>query len=327
MGRDGRTCQDGLPSRHWRHLHTYVCCVCIDSLENSRGQGEIHLRQKAIACLCQLVYRRLGIIEAQFVGGEGHGGTVMPYLTRDGVQIYYEDHGQGLPILLSHGFGASTAMWHWQIEAFRNDYRLIPWDMRGHGKSDSPDDPALYSHAHTLADMGAILDYLRIEWAVIAGHSLGGFLSLLFCVSHPERVRALLLQGCGPGYRNAEARAAWNARVEERALTLESKGLEALGGGAEVRVSEQRSATGLAQAARGILTQVDSRVMDYLPRITVPTLIIAGDGDTPFLKGTHYMAGRIPRATAVIIPQAGHGANVEQPEVFNQTVRGFLEQL
>ena len=74
----------------------------------------------------------------------------MPYLTRDRVRLYYEDHGQGLPILLSHGFGASTGMWRGQIEALQRSYRLIPWDMRGHGESDSPEDQALYSHQHTV---------------------------------------------------------------------------------------------------------------------------------------------------------------------------------
>jgi pimeloyl-ACP methyl ester carboxylesterase len=75
----------------------------------------------------------------------------MPYLTRDGVRLYYEDHGQGLPVLLSHGFGASTGMWRGQVEALQQSYRLIPWDMRGHGESESPDDQALYSHQHTVA--------------------------------------------------------------------------------------------------------------------------------------------------------------------------------
>jgi pimeloyl-ACP methyl ester carboxylesterase len=199
--------------------------------------------------------------------------------------------------------------------------------MRGHGQSDSPEAQALYSHQHTVEDMRAILDHLHLDQAVIAGHSLGGFMSLLFHGHYPQRVRALLLQGCGPGYRNTEARAQWNARTEQRAQTLQTQGLAALGGGAEVRVSRQSSAMGLAQAARGILAQVDARAIDSLPHIAVPTLVIAGDGDTPFLNGTHYMASRIPGATEVIIANAGHGANVEQPEVFNQAVRRFLEQL
>jgi pimeloyl-ACP methyl ester carboxylesterase len=252
---------------------------------------------------------------------------MMPYLVRDGVRIYYEDHGQALPVLLSHGFGASTGMWQAQIEAFQDTYRLIPWDMRGHGQSDSPDEQTRYSHAHTVEDMRAILDALHIDQAVIAGHSLGGFMSLAFHVKYPTRVKGLILQGCGPGYRNPEARAAWNARAEQRARTLEARGLAVLGGGAEVRVSTQRSASGLAKAARGILTQVDASVIDSLPHIAVPVLVLVGDGDTPFLDGSHYMAARIPQATKVVVPHAGHGANVEQPAVVNASIKAFLEQL
>lgn len=175
--------------------------------------------------------------------------------------------------------------------------------------------------------MRALLDHLQIEQAVIASHSLGGFMSLTFHVASPQRVKALILQGCGPGYRNVDARATWNARAEQRAHTLETQGLTALGGGAEVRVSVQRSALGLAKAARGILAQVDARVIDNLPHIRVPTLIIVGEGDTPFVNGAHYMATRIPQATEVVVPHAGHGANVERPEVVNEAIRQFLARL
>ncbi len=247
----------------------------------------------------------------------------MPYFTRDSVRLYYEDHGQGLPILLTHGFAASTGMWQPQIDVFQSQYRLIPWDMRGHGDSDCPETPALYSQAHTVEDMRALLDHLQIDQAVIAGHSLGGFMSLAFHVAYPERVCALLLQGCGPDYRKAEARAAWNEQAEKRART-EENGLSIIRGGAEVGLSKHRSATGLANAARGILSQVDARVIDNLPQIRVPTLIVAGDGDTPYLTGIEYMANKIAHADKRIIAHAGHGANVEQADVFNEAMRAFL---
>jgi pimeloyl-ACP methyl ester carboxylesterase len=99
--------------------------------------------------------------------------------------------------------------------------------------------------------MCALLDHLHLEQAVIAGHSLGGFMALAFHGAYPQRVKALILQGCGPGYRNTEARASWNARAEQRARTLETQGLSALGGGSEVRISTQRSALGLAQSRTG----------------------------------------------------------------------------
>ena len=108
-----------------------------------------------------------------------------------------------------------------QVATFQNSYRLIPWDMRGHGRTECPEDVSYYSQLLTDDDMAALLDHLQIEQAEIAGHSLGGFMSLSFNVAHPGRVKALVLQGCGPGYRRDEPRLAWNERSERRAQTLD----------------------------------------------------------------------------------------------------------
>jgi len=248
----------------------------------------------------------------------------MAYLTRDGVRIFYEDEGTGIPIFLSHGFGASTRMWDGQVAEFSDRYRFIRWDMRGHGQSDSPDDPALYSQEHTLGDILGVLDYLEIDKAVIGGHSLGGYMTLAFNARHAGRTKALILQGCGPGYRSDTARATWNIRAENRALSLEEGGLGALGGGAEVNVIEQKSALGLANAARGILSQVDAAAIDSLPGIDVPVVILIGDGDEHYLQGSAYMASRIPGAINVTVPNAGHGVNVDQPNIVNKVFGEFL---
>jgi pimeloyl-ACP methyl ester carboxylesterase len=248
-------------------------------------------------------------------------------LTRDGVRIFYEDEGTGIPIFLSHGFGASTRMWDGQVAEFSDRYRFIRWDMRGHGQSDSPDDPALYSQEHTLGDILGVLDYLEIDKAVIGGHSLGGYMTLAFNARHADRTKALVLQGCGPGYRSDTARATWNIRAENRALSLEEGGLDALGGGAEVNVIEQKSALGLANAARGILSQVDAAAIDSLPGIDVPVLILIGDGDEHYLQGSAYMASRIPGAINVTVPNAGHGVNVDQPNIVNKAFGEFLADI
>lgn len=103
--------------------------------------------------------------------------------------------------------------------------------------------------------------------------------------------------------------------------------MAALGGGAEVGESKQRSAQGLANAARGILSQVDAQVIDSLPGIAVPTLIVIGDGDTPYLTGAQYMGERIPNARHVVVSNAGHGVNIEQPERVNRLLDEFLSGL
>jgi len=248
----------------------------------------------------------------------------MATITRDGVKIYYEDHGRGTAILLTHGYSATSKMWTGQIGPLSKTHRVIAWDMRGHGQSDSPVNVGLYSEEHTVDDMAAILDHCGVSAAVIGGLSLGGYMSLAFNLKYPERVSALMLFDTGPGYKNDQAREAWNDMARGRAETLETKGLASLGTGDEVRISSHRSAAGLANAARGMLTQVDDRIIQSLPGITVPTLVLVGENDKQFLAATDYMANKIPGADREIIPDAGHAANINQPESFNRAVLKFL---
>src|ERR1700756_2889568 len=101
----------------------------------------------------------------------------MAMLARDGVNIYYETHGEGPVILLSHGYSATSQMWRGQIETLAKKNKLVLWDMRGHGRSDYPEDQALYSEEATVADMAALLDAVGAKSAVIGGLSLGGYIS------------------------------------------------------------------------------------------------------------------------------------------------------
>jgi pimeloyl-ACP methyl ester carboxylesterase len=251
----------------------------------------------------------------------------MAYLDRDGVRIYYEVHGTGPAILLSHGYSATSAMWTGQVGPFSEGNTLILWDMRGHGNSDSPANPAEYSEALTTADMAALLDAVGAPTAVIGGLSLGGYMSLSFNVAYPQRVDALMLFDTGPGYRSDNGRAGWNKIAAQRAKELETKGLAALGSSGEVAVSRHRSAQGLAHAARGMLAQTDGRVMASLPEIEVPTLVLVGALDEPFLAATDYMASKIPGATRVVIEGAGHASNIDRPREFNAAVKDFLAKL
>ncbi len=251
----------------------------------------------------------------------------MPILNRDGVGLYYEVHGRGPALLLSHGYSATCQMWAGQVEALAKYFTLILWDMRGHGRSDSPEDPGAYSEIATVADMTALLDAAGAPRAVIGGLSLGGYMSLAFHRAHPERVRGLMLFDTGPGYRSDEARAGWNARAARTAEKFEAEGLARLEkGGPEVRAAGHRSAEGLARAARGMLTQRDDAVIASLPAIAVPTLVLVGADDAPFRAASDYMAAKIPGARKVVIPGAGHAANIDQPETFNAAVLAFLRE-
>ena len=168
----------------------------------------------------------------------------MAKLNRDGVNIHYEAHGDGPAILLSHGYSATCRMWDGQIAAFKDRYKVIVWDMRGHGESDYPTDAAAYSEALTVGDMAAILDACGETRAIIGGLSLGGYMTMAFHLRHPERCRALMLFDTGPGFKKSEAREAWNQRARARGDDLDARGLAALGTSDEVRMSQHRSASG-----------------------------------------------------------------------------------
>ena len=252
----------------------------------------------------------------------------MPKLNRDGVNIYYEVHGSGPPLLLTHGYSSASTMWHGQIEALSKRHTLILWDMRGHGRSDYPEDPAAYSEDLTVADMAALLDKVGAAQAIIGGLSLGGYMSLAFYRAHPQRVDALLIIDTGPGFKKDEAREAWNKRAHDTGDRFEREGLEALKSATRERSTvTHRDASGLARAARGMLTQRDAGVIELLPHIRVPALVLVGADDAPFLAASDYMAAKIPGAKKVVIPAAGHAVNIDQPQAFIDAVMPFLDAL
>jgi len=252
----------------------------------------------------------------------------MPKINRDGVSVYYEVHGSGPPLLLTHGYSSTSQMWDGQIEALSKHNKLVVWDMRGHGRSDYPSDPAAYSEALTVADMAALLDAVGADRAIVGGLSLGGYMSLAFYRAHPERVSALLIIDTGPGFKKDDARETWNKRAHDTGDRFEREGLAVLQSASRERSTvSHRDASGLAHAARGMLTQRDAGVIELLPNIKVPSLVVVGADDTPFLAASDYMAAKIPGAKKVVIAAAGHAANIDQPQAFIAAVLPFLDGL
>jgi len=138
-------------------------------------------------------------------------------------------------------------------------------------------------------------------------------MSLAFHLAHPERTIALVLFDTGPGYKKDGPREEWNKMARARAAQLEKDGLDTAQASAEVRVAHHRSARGLALAARGMLTQNDGRVIDSL-------LVLAGAEDKMFIASAEYMGTKIPGAEKLILANAGHAANIDQPAAFNAAV-------
>ena len=115
----------------------------------------------------------------------------MPKIRVNGVNIYYEISGQGPALVLLHGWTENHNFWKFQIPDFSKDYKVVAIDLRGHGKSDKPE--TKYSIQKFADNLYHVLNGLGIDGAIIAGHSMGGMTALVFCLTHPEKVKALIL--------------------------------------------------------------------------------------------------------------------------------------
>jgi pimeloyl-ACP methyl ester carboxylesterase len=266
-------------------------------------------------------------------------------LTRDGVRLYVEAHGDGVPLVLSCGWCTTHENFRPQVEPLvRAGARVILWDFRGHGRSDAPADDAAYDMSILVEDLAAVLDWAAPgEPAVVGGLSFGGLLSLHFALSRPERVFGLVLIDSGPGFKNPDAAARWSAMVERTATRLEEIGMQAILTGRAVETSIGRrpelpaaiaasraiaaqSPQGLARFGRRVAGPAPC-VIDDLARITAPALVVVGAEDDAYLRAAEVMSTKLPHATLVKIPNAGHIVNIEEADAFNRAVAAFLEKL
>ena len=256
----------------------------------------------------------------------------MAYASVNGVRLYYEEHGRGDTLLLVHGFAGTTEMWKPQVAPFSTSHRFIVYDMRGHGRSDAPESVRDYSAALVVEDQYQLLRRLGLQRCVIGGLSLGGYVTLRFWEKHPEMVRGMVLADTGPGYRNPRGgMEEWNHTRLEAAEVLTKQGMEgylkspyAAGqyySGPDIMRNHKPH--GLANVALGVMI---SPLMPALEEIKVPTLIICGARDEGFLAASEYMHKRIKGSEKVIIPDAGHAANLDQPQAFDRAVVDFLQR-
>ncbi|MBI4308613.1 MAG: alpha/beta fold hydrolase [Chloroflexi bacterium] len=257
----------------------------------------------------------------------------MPKLLVDGVNIYHEVNGAGAPFIMSHGFVGTTRMWEKQVAAFSQRYRFITYDIRGHGQSDAPRDLSRYTLETAVNDIYQLLKGLGVDKAVVGGLSLGGFLSLAFYKAHPEMVRALILCDTGPGYRTPEKAHPWMEDCIKRAELLEKGGMKAFADSPYATsdyytprdLMLKMDPIGCANVSRGVMANALG-IIEVLEKITAPTLLVCGERDTDFIPATEYMHARIKGSERLIVPNAGHGVNIDQPEVFNRAVLGFLKR-
>ena len=260
-------------------------------------------------------------------------------VTVNGIELAYIRQGTGTPVLFLHAFPLHRMMWAAQVTHLSPYADVIALDLRGHGESGS------ISRSYTLDDLGddvaALLDHLTISKVVLAGLSMGGYIALSFVRRHAPRLQGLILADTRAQADTEDGRAGRYALIK----TAETHGVDAV---IEAMLPKLLSVEA-RQTRPDLVTQVsqwirqnpipaitaDLRAMaerpdstPTLPKIKVPTLVIVGeqDGTTP-PADARLMADRIPAADLAVIPAAGHLANMEQPERFNDAVLAYLDEL
>ena len=267
----------------------------------------------------------------------------MPYATSDGVRLYYEEAGSGFPVVFVHEFAGDYRSWETQMRHFARSYRCIAYNARGYPPSDVPADGERYSQDRARDDIRAVLDALKIDKAHIVGLSMGGFAALHFGFTYPQRARSLVVAGCGygaaPNQRQQfaeEAEAAARKFEEGMAKAAEAYALgptrvqfqnkDPRGWQEFAHQLAEHSSEGSVRTLRGVQKRRPSLfdLVDRMKAITVPTLVMTGDEDWPCLEPALLMKRTIPTAALVVMPNAGHTINLEEPAAFNQHLADFL---
>jgi pimeloyl-ACP methyl ester carboxylesterase len=268
----------------------------------------------------------------------------MPHVTAsDGVRLYYEESGTGVPIVFVHEFAGDCRSYEQQVRYFSRRYRCIAYNARGYPPSDVPDGEA-YSQDRARDDIRDVLDGLRIEKAHVVGLSMGGFATLHFGFAYPGRARSLVVAGCGYGAA-PDKREQFAAEADAAAANFEALGVAkaaegyALGptrvqlqnkdprGWIEFRDQlVQHSTEGAARTMRGVQKRRPSLydLTEQMKTIAVPTLIMTGDEDWHCLEPALLMKRMIATAGLVVMPNSGHAINLEEPAAFNQHLAEFF---
>ncbi len=272
--------------------------------------------------------------------------TIETIEASDGVALYVEAHGDGIPLVFSCGYCTTHENWRPQVEPLvAAGARVVLHDFRGHGLSGAPGEQSAYSMDQVIDDLSRVLDWAAPgEPAVLAGHSFGGLASLHLAARKPERVRALILLATGPGFKNPDAAQQWADQCERSASYLERRGLDAFLAGragetcvgrrpelpaarAAAAAIAKQSVSGLAFFGREVAGKAPS-IMDELSGLECPALILVGEQDTAFLRAAEVMEAKLGgRPQREILPGIGHVANLEDPEAFNARVVAFLDSL
>ena len=268
----------------------------------------------------------------------------MPFANSKGVQLYYEEAGQGYPIVFVHEFAGDLRSWEPQLRYFSRRYRCVAFNARGYLPSDVPERVSSYSQAIAADDIANVMRSLRIRKAHIIGCSMGGYAALHFGLRHAALARSLTVIGAGYG-SDPDKRARFLRDTETMARRFEQLGTpEAIQtyqiGPARVQLQNkdprgfrefceefaEHSALGSANTLRGVQARRPTiySLKSGLARMKVPTHIISGDEDNQCLDPGIFIKRVCPAARLTVVAATGHAVNVEEPDLFNRITDDFL---
>jgi pimeloyl-ACP methyl ester carboxylesterase len=257
----------------------------------------------------------------------------MPTIQANHINLYYEERGDGPPLVFIHGLGSSTRDWEFQVPEFSKSYRVITFDLRGHGQSDKPAGP--YDLPMMAADLAGLLQALRIPSAHLVGISLGGGVAFQFALDYPALVKSLTIVNSGPSLGGTPEQA--RQEIERRVGIVQQLGMRAMGEALSPNLFPKLEHAALRETFVARWAENDPRayieatrsmlgwsVVEQLGAIVCPTLILAADQDYSPVAAKEAYVKLIPQARLVVIPEAHHATPIEQPEKFNAALTDFL---
>lgn len=268
----------------------------------------------------------------------------MPVATINGLDIHYREKGNGFPVVLVHGFTGNSRNWALTVPMLTRTFRTTSVDLRGHGHSAKPMRQEDYTLEAMADDVYELLQHLGVRECYLAGHSMGGMVSQHIALDHPELVRALVLVDTAAEIPQGLVNEERLAERERLVKVAQERGMEAVFE-EQLRVNPLReriesnpeflrtwreqflltSKEAYIYGAHGMASR--NSLLGELHRINVPTLVVCGENDEPFLDASRKMHAAIPGSRLQIIPGAGHSPQIETPAAFNALIMEFFSKV
>ncbi len=267
----------------------------------------------------------------------------MTQLTISGHNYHIAVSGEGIPIVLLHGFTGDTTIWESVREELEQHHSVIAIDILGHGHSDKPEDIDVYRMESVAGDIVQLLDSISVEKVHLLGYSMGGRLALYLATHFPEHFHSLILESASAGLETEQEREERRVRDNALADKIEAKGIDwfvdfwetlslwdsqkSLTDDVLMTQRKQRLSNnprGLANSLRGMGTGVQPSLWDALDGLMIPTQLIVGEHDRKFIRINREMVKRIPNVALTTIPNAGHTVHLENLSDFMRCVKSFI---